>query len=57
MGNETEFETINGREMENETEFEKRNWRKWETRQYNIHHFSTKNKKTGKTLEKQGKKH
>ena len=39
MGNETEFETINGR--------------KWETRRDKIHNFSTKNEKnrekTGKT--------
>ena len=31
MGNETEFETTNGREMGNKTEFETRNGRKWET--------------------------
>ena len=56
MGNETEFETRNGREMGNETEFETRNGRKWETRQDKIHHFLTKNEKnrekTGKTGEK-----
>ena len=41
------------REMGNETEFETRNGRKWETKRYKKHHFSTKNKKnrekTGKT--------
>ena len=42
MGNETEFETRNGREMGNETEFETRNGRIWETRRYKIHHFSIK---------------
>ena len=56
MGNETEFETRNGREMGNETEFETRNGRKWETRRDKIHHFLTKNEKnrekTGKTGEK-----
>ena len=50
-----------GREMGNETEFETRNGRKWETRLYKIHHFSTKNlknrgKKTGKQGGKQYKK-
>ena len=57
MGNETEFETINGREMENETEFETRNGRKWETRRYNIHHFSTKNEKNRENAGKTGEKH
>ena len=56
MGNETEFDTRNGREMGNDTEFETRNGRKWETRRYKIHHFSTINEKnrvkTGKTGEK-----
>ena len=47
--------------MGNETEFETRNGRKWETRLYKIHHFSTKNlknrgKKTGKQGGKQYKK-
>ena len=70
MGNETEFETRNGREMGNETEFETRNGRemgnktefetKWETRRYKILHFSTKNKinrgKYGKTGGKNTKK-
>ena len=41
------------REMGNETEFETRNGRKWETKRYKKHHFSTKNEKnrekTGKT--------
>ena len=55
MGNETEFETRNGREMGNKTEFETRNGRKWETRQDKMHHFSTKNKKkTGKQIGKTG---
>ena len=58
MGNKTEFETRNGREMGNETEFETRNGRKWETRRYKIHHFSTKNEKNrGEKTGKQGKKH
>ena len=57
MGNETEFETRNGREMGNDTDFETRNGRKWETRQYKIHHFSTKNKKNWEKMEKQGEKH
>ena len=39
--------------MGNETEFETRNGRKWETKRYKKHHFSTKNEKnrekTGKT--------
>ena len=56
IGNETEFDTRNGREMGNDTEFETRNGRKWETRRYKIHHFSTINEKnrvkTGKTGEK-----
>ena len=65
MGNETKFETRNGREMGNKTEFETRNGRKWETRRYKIHNFSTKNKKNrgkikkknrGKTLKNRGKK-
>ena len=50
MGNETEFETRNWREMGNKTEFETRNGRKWETKRYKIHHFSTKARKTGKNL-------
>ena len=41
----------------NDTEFETRNGRKWETRQYKIHHFSTKNEKNGKKLKKLGEKH
>ena len=45
MGNETEFETRNGREKGNEKEFETRNGRKWETRQDKIQNFSTKNEK------------
>ena len=52
MGNETEFETRNWREMGNKTEFKTRNGRKWETRRYKIHHFSTKNKKNREKTEK-----
>ena len=56
MGNKTEFETRNGREIGNETELETRNGRKWETRRDKIHNFSTKNKKNrGKNLKIRGK--
>ena len=51
-----EFETRNWQEMGNETEFDTRNGRKWETRQDRIHNFSKKNeKKRGKTGKKRGK--
>ena len=59
IGNETEFDTRNGREMGNDTEFETRNGRKWDTKRYKKHHFSTINEKnrvkTGKTGEKSQK--
>ena len=57
MGNETEFETRNGREIGNKTEFNMRNGCKWETRQ-DKRNFSTENEKkerTGKTGEKHKK--
>ena len=60
MGNETEFDTRNGREMGNDTEFETRNGRKWDTKRYKKHHFSTINEKnrvkTGKNRGKITKK-
>ena len=66
MGNKTEFDTRNGREMGNDTEFETRNWRKWETRRemgvngkrddtrYII--FAMKNEKNREKTGKQGEK-
>ena len=56
MGNETEFETRNGKRC---TEFETSNGRKWETRRYKINHFNEKQekrKKKGKTGGKNTKK-
>ena len=64
MGNETEFETRNGREMGNETELETRNGRKWkrdDTRYFIFQQKTRKNrgkneKNRGKNTKKQGGK-
>ena len=43
-------------EMGNETEFETRNGRKWDSRRYKIHPFSMKNEKNSEKMENRGEK-